>query len=140
MDIKISFNARGEGGFILVMVMLFLSIFSLFAFSILEIGLLENKMSIAWQDKVKAFYLAEKYLSAAEKQISEGGLPINAEEINSGIFGKSCGIKFYRLIARADVRGAESVLQSVFATKGDVDECVPKPNITAGRQSFCILS
>jgi len=125
-------------GFVLVTVMLFLSILSLLAFSVLEVCLLENKMSVFYQDKINSFYIAEEYLLQAERQILDGKLITNANieinDINSGI----CGVSFYRLNARADCRGVKSILRSTLAKVGDIGNCNPKPDIVSGRQSFWI--
>ncbi len=126
------FSIRSSGGFILVMVMLFLSILSLLALSVLEVNLLENKMSAFYYDQVKSFYMAEEYLLQAERQMLEG------QNTNGVVIDKMCGATIYLLTATASYRGAKTVLCSTVAKVDDGNNCNPKPNITSGRQAFWI--
>jgi Tfp pilus assembly protein PilX len=136
-------NVCSDDGFVLVIVMLFLSILSLLALGILEINLLENKMSAFFQDKVNSFYQAEEYLLQAEMEMRAGNLPANdvnikITKIGSGIFGVLCEVNFYRLRAKASCRGIDSVLWSTFLKVGDIAGCSPEFDLITGRQSFWI--
>lgn len=142
-EVKLHSSVGNNSGFILIVAMLFLSILSLLAFSMLEVNLLENKMSAFFQDKVQSFYQAEEYLSQAEEQINAGGLPANANvsfnDITSSISGVPCEVIFYRLKATANHRGTESVLWSTFLkVRGDTRGCNSRSKVVTGRQSFWI--
>lgn len=43
------------------------SVLGLLALRVLEVSLLETKTAVFYQNKIKPFYLAEKYLSEAEQ-------------------------------------------------------------------------
>lgn len=116
--------------------MLFLLVLSLLAFSVLNITLLENKMCVFYQNKIKSFYIAEKNLLQAEKKILAGAVVVdnNIRVIDSSV----CGVIFYRLTASASFKGAKTSLQSTFAKLGDDRRCDSKPSVTPGRQSFLV--
>lgn len=122
-------------GFILVTAMLFLLVLSLLAFSKLEIGFLEQRMGIFYQNKVTAFYLAEDYLLRAEEQILAEQEPLNVE-VDMVNYHECQEVVLYRLTVRASYRGAKSVLRSIVAKVGDVTHCNLTAKITSGRQAF----
>lgn len=131
-------KCKNKDGFILVMMLLFLSILSLLAFSILNITLLENKINGFYQDKIKSFYLAEDNLLRAERAILQRGevnLDVAGVEVAKIAQGE-CGEAFYRLTVTANYRGAKSVLQSVLVKINDAGNCLASRKITSGRQSF----
>lgn len=123
-------------GFALIIVMLFLSILSLLAFSVLEVSLLENKMSVFYKNKIESFYLAEKHLLQAEQQIQDAKNPTN-DNIRFRIINTDIckGAIVYHLIATADYRAARSVLHSTFIKVHDISQCDLG---LSGRQSFWV--
>lgn len=129
-------SSSHSAGFILIVVMLFLSILSLLTFGLLEGNLLENKMSEFYHSKVQSFYLAEKYLLQAEQQI------LNGEGVTSAVIAlvddSNCGVKIYFLTATANYQKAKTILRSTLAKIGDTNACISKPNITSGRQAFWV--
>jgi len=128
-------NFHHTNGFILVTTMLFLLVVSLLAISVLNMNLLEDKMNIFHQDKIRAFYKAENILLDAERRILVGLDVSNIQIVDTNI----CGVTFYRLIVEAEYHGAKSILQSVFAKISNFENCPSKPNINLGRQSFLIV-
>lgn len=129
---------KNEYGFILIVMLLFLLVLNLLTLCILDVDLLETKMLVGYQDKIKTFYRAENILVQAEQEILDGKavtVPgVDVQLINSSI----CGIIFYRLTVKASYRGAESILQSILAKIGEVSRCQPQPKIVPGRQSFLV--
>lgn len=116
--------------------MLFLSGLSLLALRALEVSVLESKMAVFHQNKIKSFYLAEKYLLTAEQNLLISAKVTNVDLVmlDSGI----CGVDFYRLTANASYNGAKSSLQSVVAKVKEFGHCHFQPKIIAGRQSFLV--
>ena len=126
---------HNNDGFILVVMMLFLLVASLLAVSGLNMNLLEDRMNIFYQDKIRSFYQAENLLLDAERKILSGVETNDIPIIDMDI----CGVTFYRLTVEAEYHGAKSSLQSIFAKAGDFKNCSFKPNISSGRQSFLIV-
>ncbi|EKE00782.1 MAG: hypothetical protein ACD_21C00274G0001 [uncultured bacterium] len=124
-----------EQGMVLVIVMLFLLITSLLALSLLNGSLLETKMSSYYQDKVRAFYLAEDYLAQYEQEILAGREVAGAKIIDAGV----CGATFYQITANAKHNAVVSKLQSTFVKVDDTAHCDPKLNVMPGRQSFLVV-
>jgi Tfp pilus assembly protein PilX len=126
----VHFGVKNSSGFILVVVMLFLSILSLLALSVLEVNLLENKTSVFYYDQVKSFYMAEESLLQKEQQIFAG------QDTSGVAIDEMCGVTIYLLTATASYRSAKTILCSTVAKVDDSKNCNPKPNIASGRQAF----
>ncbi|MBU0744105.1 MAG: hypothetical protein KKE11_01870 [Gammaproteobacteria bacterium] len=135
--VELNLSLVNTRGYILVVMMVFLSILSMLALGMLNLGLLESKMDGFSQDKIKSFYIAENYLLRARQQIVFGGEVTNAtvEKIDAD----ECGVTFYRLTSKGNYRGAESVLQSTIAKLHEGSACDEKLRLTAKGQSFVII-
>jgi hypothetical protein len=124
-----------ESGFILVTTMLFLLVLNLLAFSALEVGLLESKMSSFYRDKVESFYKAENKLLQLEGELGGDQELDNIKVIDTNI----CGVTFYRLSVNSKYRSAKTCLEAIFAKIDETKICDPKLDKSiAGRQSFLI--
>lgn len=118
-----------------MIVMLFLTMMSLFALYLFNTSLLETKMTNYYQNKIQAFYKAETLLIQYEYEVLSGKNIVSAELIDST---SSCGVVFYRIIAEAEYNGARSKLQSTLAKLDSSIHCDLKPKVTNGRQSFLV--
>jgi Tfp pilus assembly protein PilX len=128
---------ESEKGMVLVIVMLFLSVVSFLALTLLNTSLLETKMSTYYQNKTQAFYKAEDTLEKREQEILSG--KITSPEITEIKNANVCGATFYRITASAEYNKAQSKLQSSFVKIVKPDGCVPKSSIKPGRQAFLII-
>jgi Tfp pilus assembly protein PilX len=129
-------TGKHEKGMVLVIMMLFLAVISLLALNLLNTSLLEVKISSYYHNKVRAFYLAENYLTQYEQEILAGKKVSSAEVVDTSI----CGVTFYRVFAGAKYKEAPSNLHSTLVKIGDTTHCDPKPNIKPGRQAFWLWS
>ncbi|MEI8054923.1 MAG: PilX N-terminal domain-containing pilus assembly protein [bacterium] len=116
---------------VLVAVMLFLSVVSFLALSLLNTSLLETKMSGYYQNKTHAFYKAESILEKREQEIAAG--KIVSPEITEIKNANVCGVIFYSITASAEYN---TKLQSTFAKIVSPHNCTPKTSIKPGRQAF----
>ena len=122
---RVAMRDKENDGFILLISLLFLAGLTLLAFVILEIGILASKMSSAYCDKIKSFYLAEIELIKKEQSadIRIPGVEIIADN-------------FYRITATGKFKKAKTILQSVVKISA-------KDNSNSGikpkRQSFVVL-
>ena len=125
-----------ESGFVLVVSLLFLLVLNLLAFSVLEVGLLESKMSSFYRYKVESFYKAEGKLLQLEKKLG-GEQKLDGVEI---VDDKSiCGVTFYRIKIISKHRGTKTCLEGTFAKIDKEKICDPVPSEDiAGRHSFLI--
>lgn len=122
---------------VLVVTMLFLLVISFLALNLLNISLLETKMSGYSQNKVCAFYKAEKNLEQLEQEIIDE--KIAGVEIDKITSSDGCLATFYRVTASAEYNGALSELQSTFVKITATNPCDLKKHIKPGRQSFLIV-
>ena len=135
---KITRKKLKEKGMALVVVMLFLSIISFIASSLLNTSLLEIKMSNYYNNKAHAFYMAENILEKYEQEILNN--EITSPEITEIRDANVCGAFFYKIIATAKYNHVVSMLQSSFAKIIPTDSCAKIPNIKPGRQSFLVIN
>jgi Tfp pilus assembly protein PilX len=109
-------NQNHTGGFILIATFFALTILSLLSLCLLEVVLLENKTSVCFDDKVKSFYQAEKYLLQAETDLQLGlsGNPnVECEKIIFRPSESGEEITYYRLKSIGIYNKAKSVLCSI---------------------------
>lgn len=124
---------KSQVGMVLITTMLFVTLLSMLAITLLQTNLLVTKISNYNRDQIRAKYLAEVNLKKYETEILEGKPEANHVRI---IDSKDiCGVIFYEVNASATYGLASVKLQSTFA-KVDAANCNPKPNIQTGRLSF----
>ncbi len=126
-----------ESGAVLVTTLLFLVIVTLLTLSVIQVGLLETKMSQNYQDKIFATQMAEIKLVEIEKQLLQGKSQSSGQVIL--ISDELCGVKFYRVTATGTYHNANSTVQSTYAMVGDTSSCASAPDVTTGRKSWCAL-
>ncbi len=122
-----------ESGAILITTLLFLVIVTLLTLSVIQIGLLETKMSQNYRDKIFATQQAEISLKQIEAQLQAGKVTKSQSTLISEAL---CGVKFYRVNAIGTYHNTSSTVQSTYAVINPNASCNPKPNITAGRKSW----
>ncbi len=127
-----------ESGAILVTTLLFLVIITLLTLSVIQVGLLETKMSQNYRNKIFATQMAETKLAAAERQLWKGETQTNGQVIL--ISEALCGVKFYRVKAIGTYHNTSSTVQSTYAVINPNASCNPKPEITSGRKSWREIS
>ena len=105
---------------------------SLLALTLVQVSLMETKMSAYYQEKTLSLINAENKLLKDESVFAAGQVPHDAVLITDEI----CGVKFYRIITSGKFGATISVLQSVFAKIGEVEHCPIKPKVKEGRQGW----
>lgn len=126
-----------ESGAILVTTLLFLVIVTLLTLSVIQVGLLETKMSQNYQDKIFATQMAEIKLVQLEERLRKGGVANSQMTLISDTL---CGVKFYRVTAVGTYHTANSTVQSTYVVIDPNASCNPKPEITSGRKSWREIS
>jgi Tfp pilus assembly protein PilX len=132
-------NHPKEKGIILILTMLFLSIASMLAVSLLNITLLENKTNNYYTNKLKAFYKAEELLIKYENEVINHNNMQHAEIIDDE---SVCGATFYRVTAFYKYGKISSKLQSVVAktsNKINNDTCNKAAKNPKTHQSFVVI-
>lgn len=123
---------KNISGFVLVTALLFTSVLTILGLSLLESSILENRMFLAYYEKMKSFYLAEKQLIELESRGCFGSE--NVEIIDAGI----CGMVFCQISAQAKFKRSKTVLKSIIAEDYGSKKCSSKVLVKPGRQSFMI--
>jgi len=126
-----------QNGVVLIIALLFTTVLTLLALSILQKGLLESRMTsyISKQDIDLAEL--EKDLIKEEEKIKSTISSNKVTEISSLEITKDlhvCGFKFYR--AKVTKINSGIIAQSTYAIENKDEKCDPKPNVKAGRQSW----
>jgi Tfp pilus assembly protein PilX len=124
------YDMNSQNGAILLPILLFIAMLTLFALSLANISLLEIKMSQAHEDGSSAFYEAANRLAKYEYNVLINGTDSHAQSIDVGM----CGVKFYRIAAKSG--SGNSSLTSTLAKLDHPEKCTPSPTIREGRQSL----
>jgi Tfp pilus assembly protein PilX len=124
--VKTIMTRKCQGGMALVTVLIFLSISSLIALTLVEQSILTSKMSMYYAQKIKAFYQTEAILAQYESDLLAGKPVKSAHKIMS-----DGSVDYYSVLAAANYHGAKVRLQSTVAKI-----IKPPVKVKAGRQSW----
>jgi len=130
---------KTEDGYILISVLFFLTVLYLLVTGLMEVALLESKMSANYAQQIENLYATDQALIEYEQKILEGNPPSNAKIIQPVANSSICGVTYYRVTA-THAHGMNSTqIESTYAKLGDISKCNPKPIVQEGRQSFRLV-
>lgn len=126
-----------QNGVILIIALLFTTVLTLLALSILQKGVLESKMTSYISEQDTTLAELEKDLLKEEEKIKSAASSNKITEISSLEITKDshvCGFRFYR--TKVTKINSDIIAQSTYALENKDEKCDSKPNVKAGRQSW----
>lgn len=130
-----------QQGFVLITVLIFVTALTFLTMNIIEVSLLESKMSNYYAQERIAFYRAESSLHQAEQNILNN-TATQQQVMASPIFKKIasyCGVDYYLGKVSNSYKGATVNLQSTLAKVDYEAQCQHPPTIKSGRKSWLVL-
>ncbi len=125
-------------GFVILLMLLFLTVFSMIFLNIFEKSLWDHRMERLYEDKIKSFYLAEECLLQKERSLLHGDISMQSSCAQVELLAEKdeCNVDLYAVTARGKQGDSVTMLRSVVAKYDDQNSCALGKKIPRGRVSF----